>query len=180
MKYLTPNPKTLEDFLSRNFSEFSKEDGRWVYYKETANIQQLDKPEVSKIIHGYKFYKVGLTNYLGYHINNCSNLILFDSVNKKIIHPEPMWFSDNNEKFIKLFIGKRFSDSAALMAFVYEFQDLLKVGSTGQFTNTKYSNTKVSFDDTFNGARGAEVWRHIEIHIKDNKIVDYRSINPRL
>jgi hypothetical protein len=170
---------TLEEFLLGNFSQNSTKDGRWVYYKDNANIQKLDKPEVSKVIPSYNFYKVRLTNYLGYHVNSCSNLVLFDSVNKKMIHPEPMWYSDNNEEFIKLFIGKKFSDSTALMAFVNEFHDLLRVGSTGQFANTKYSNTKVTFDDTFEGARGTEVWRHIEVYIKDNTIVEYRSINPK-
>ena len=179
IKYLNRNPKTLEDFLFKTFSEYSKTDGRWVYYKEQANIQKLDKPEVSKVVPGFNFYKVRLTNYLGYHVNTCSNLILFDSVNKKIIHPEPMWYSDNNEEFIKLFIGKKFTDSTALMSFINEFQDLLKMGSTGQFANTKYSNTKVTFDYTFQGARGTEIWRRIEVYIKDNTILEYRSINPR-
>ena len=175
VKYAT----TLKEFLLGNFSQNSTKDGRWVYYKENANIQNLDKPEITKIIPSYKFYKVRLTNYLGYHINSCSNLILFDSVNKKIVHPEPMWYSDNNEEFIKLFIGKKFTDSTALMTFINEFQDLLKIGSTGQFANTKYNNTKVTFDDTFEGANRTEVWRRIEIIIKDNTIIDYRSINPR-
>jgi hypothetical protein len=173
------NARTLEEFLLVRFPKNSGEDGRWVYYNDHANIQRLIKPEISKVIPQYSIYKVRLTNYLGYHVNRCNNLVLFDSVARKIIHPQPTWYSDNNDEFINLFIGKQFSDSSALMAFVYELQDLLRIGSTGQFANTKYTIDTITFDDTFVGAHGTEVWRHIEIGIKNNTIIKYRSINLR-
>jgi len=171
---------TLEEFLLGSFPENSTKDGRWVYYKDNANIQKLNKPEVSKVIPDYSFYKVTLTNFLGYHINSSGNLVLFDSIHKKLIHPEPVWYSDDNKEFINLFIGKKFIDSTSLMSFVYEFQDLLKVGSTGKYENTVYSPTKVTFDDTYKGTSGTEIWRHLEIILNDNRLTEFHSINPKM
>ncbi len=96
---------SLETALARKFSTDSKEDGRWVFYAEKANIRKVDKPRVKACIPNYDFYQVVLTNYLGYHINQGTCLILFDSVRANILLVEPMWYSGPDNSFIGLFIG---------------------------------------------------------------------------
>ena len=176
----TLNPKTLDGILSKMFSKNSTIDGKWVYFKEAGNIQKLTAPEVSKVIPEYRFYKVRLTNFLGYHINSSTNLILFDSLNSKIIQAVPMWYADISQNFLKLFIGKHFADSLSLLKFTFELQDLMKIGSTGNFGNTKYKPEKLSFDYTNPGPKGPEVWRHIEMFITDHTIKAFRSSNPKM
>jgi hypothetical protein len=174
------NPKTLDGILSRKFPESSNIDGRWVYYREKANIQKLEKPEISRVIPEYNFYKINLTNYLGYHINSSSNLILFDSVKSRVIQAVPMWYGDISGDLLSLFIGKKFSDSTSLLKFTTELQSLMNAGSTGGFEHTKYNDDKVTFDLTYQGANRKEVWRHIEIVIVDNTIKGFRSTNPQM
>jgi len=174
------NPKTLDGILSRKFPENSNIDGRWVYYREKANIQKLEKPQISKVIPEYNFYKINLTNYLGYHINSSSNLILFDSVKLRVIQAVPMWYGDISDDLLRLFIGKKFSDSSSLLKFTTELQSLMNAGSTGGFENTKYNEDRITFDLTYQGANRKEVWRNIEIFIVDNTIMSFRSTNPQM
>lgn len=174
------NPKTLDGILSKRFPENSNIDGRWVYYREKANIQKLEKPLVSKVIPEYTFYKINLTNYLGYHINSSNNLILFDSTKSKVVHAVPMWYGDISGDLLSLFIGKTFSDSTSLLKFTTELQSLMNAGSTGGFENTKYNEDRVTFDLTYQGANRKEVWRHIEMFIVDNTIKSFRSTNPQM
>lgn len=171
---------TLNGNLLLKFSKSSGRDGKWVYYPELANIQKLEKPVVNKVIPEYAFYRVRLTNFLGYHVNSSSNLILFDSINRKIIHAIPMWYNDLSPDFLKLFIGKQFIDSVSLLEFTVELQYLMNVGSTGMFENTRYSYDKVTFDLTYHGANKKEVWRNIEMFITDNRITGFRSTNPKM
>jgi hypothetical protein len=171
---------TLERSLLLNFPQSPVGDGKWVYYQESGKIQKIEKPAVSKLIPEYAFYRVSLTNFLGYHINSSTNLILFDSVKTKIIHVVPMWYGDISRAFLKLFIGKQFSDSTSLLEFTIELESLMNIGSTGMFENTRYSYDKVTFDLTYQGANKKEVWRHIEMFITDNRITGFRSTNPQM
>jgi hypothetical protein len=176
----TLDPKSLEGILTRTFPKSSTLDGRWVFHVEKANIQNIVKAEVRNIIPEYKFYRTKLTNYLGYHVNSSSNLILFDSLKSKIIHVVPMWYGDISKDFLQLFIGKHFSDSTSLLKFTMELKDLLNVGSTGNFENPKYAPDKVTFDLTYQGANRKEIWRHIEILITNNTIRAFCSTNPKM
>lgn len=176
----TLSPRSLEGLLARKFPKDSRVDGRWVYYKDQADIQQLVKPRVSAVIPEYSFYIVTLTNYLGYHINHSSNLILFDSAKSRVIHVEPMWYGDISADLLRLFIGKTFRDSSSLLNFTLELQSLMNAGSTGGFENTTWQEDKVTFDFTYQGASRKEVWRHIEMFIEDNKIRRFRSTNPKM
>ncbi|MBP7558419.1 MAG: hypothetical protein KA821_19240 [Chitinophagaceae bacterium] len=173
------NPKTVEGLLSKKFSQSSNRDGRWVYFQEKGAIQKLEQPVISKIIPGYAFFKINLTNYLGYHVNSSHNLILFDSATSTIIHAVPMWYGDISDDLLRLFIGKNFSDSTALLKFTTELQILMIVGSTGEFENTKYNEDGLAFDLTYQGPYKKEIWRRIEILIADNTIKGFRSTNPQ-
>ncbi|MBI5857775.1 MAG: hypothetical protein HZB42_08990 [Sphingobacteriales bacterium] len=182
------HPTTLDGCLRRDFPKNSMTDGRWVYYPETGNIQQIDKPEISKIIPAYSFYRVTMTNYLGYHVNVSGCLILYDSLNKKIELVQPIWYSDENELFLKHFIGNKFTDTTSLLKFVYELQNLMIVGTSGTFFNTRYQSDKITFDLTFghvsvspgivNAVSG--IWRTFEISLADNTLKEFKITNPRM
>lgn len=185
------NPTTLDGCLRRDFpekSQYGGYDGRWVYYSERGNIQKIAKSEVSKIIPDYSFYRVTMTNYLGYHVNTSGCLILYDSLNKKTELVQPMWYSDENEVFLKHFIGTQFTDSTFLLKFVYELQGLMIVGTSGTFFNTKYQSDRITFDLTFdhvsvssgiiNAVSG--IWRTFEISLTDNTIKEFKITNPRM
>ena len=176
----TLNHRTLDGLLAKKFPETSWVDGRWVYYKDQANIQQLVKPRVSAVIPEYSFYTVTLTNYLGYHINHSRKLILFDSAKSRVIHVVPMWHGDISADLLRLFIGKTFPDSTSLLNFTLELHSLMNAGSTGGFENTTWHEDKVTFDLTYQGSNRKEVWRHIEMFIEDNKIKRFRSTNPKM
>jgi|GEM_PF-1115296 len=174
------NPRTLNGLLAKKFPETSWVDGRWVFYKDQANIQQLVKPRVSAVIPDFQFYTVTLTNYLGYHINRSRNLILFDSAKSMVIHVVPMWYGDISDDLLSLFIGKTFPDSTSMLNFTLELQSLMNAGSTGGFENTTRQTDKVTFDLTYQGANRKEIWRHIEMFIEDNTIRRFRSTNPKM
>src|SRR6187399_79658 len=80
---LGQNLKKLEFTLVKDFPESSAKDGKWVYYSESADIEKIDKLQVNKLIPNFSFYKVRLTNYLGYHVNTSVCLVLFDSIKLK-------------------------------------------------------------------------------------------------
>ncbi|MEO8404917.1 MAG: hypothetical protein ABI480_09985, partial [Chitinophagaceae bacterium] len=166
--------------LKISFPQSSSLDGRWVYYPESANPQKIDNPEVSKVIPEFSFYQVLLTNYLGYHINKSYCLVLFDTVRSKAIGIVPMWYEDISESLLKLFIGKKFSDSTAVIRFAEGLEKLIMVGSTGKMENTRYAIDKVTFDMTYEGSKGTEVWRNIEMIISDNTIQGFISTNPKM
>ena len=96
------NFKKLEFALVKDFPESSSTNGKWVYYSESANIQKIDKPDVNKLIPNFSFYKVRLTNFLGYHINTSNCLVLFDSIKFKTLLVAPMWYSDISEDFFEI------------------------------------------------------------------------------
>ena len=86
--YGQTNPN-LEKILKRDFSENSTDDGRWVFYSDKANIYKIDKPAVKAILPNYDFYKITLTNYLGYHVNQGTCLVLVDNSKSKTLLVEP-------------------------------------------------------------------------------------------
>lgn len=183
------NPTTFDGCLRRDFPESSSIDGRWVYYPAQANIQKIIKPEVSKIIPAYSFYRVVLTNFLGYHINGSGCLILYDSARQRTELTEPLWFSDDNEALLRKFIGVKFKDSISLMQFVGELQDLLLVGTGGSFFDTKYQKDKITYALTFEHVSTspgitsvvrADIWRTYEITLKDDTIIKFSSTNPKM
>lgn len=168
----------LDSLLVKNFPENSRTDGKWVYYSGNNAIKRIIKPEVNKTLTDFSFYQVDMTNYLGYHVHSSTCLILFDSVNLKVLLAVPMWYSDMSTDFVKLFIGKKFSDTASLMNFIKELQELMLIGSLGKFSEPRLDNNKVTFDMTNNYSKGKDVWRHIEIVIINNTIKKFKSTNP--
>ena len=186
----------LEDVLKKELSENSTKDGKWVYYPGEGNIEKLEKPLVKTCLSNYTFYKVTLTNYLGYHKNQGTCVVLFDSLRSKIVLVEPLWYGGISESLIKLVLKKPFENKEELLSFLNELNELMEVGSGYKFVNTSTTDTLITYDLIYSegdaytiGADGIRstvnytkdgIWRQIEIKIKDLKIIEYTSINSAL
>lgn len=185
---------SLEKALTRDFPKYSSEDGRWVFYHEKSNIKRIDKPLVMARIPGYSFYQATLTNYLGYHVNRGTCVVLYDSVNSKTRLVEPMWYGGCSKSLLTLFIGQKFDNKDALLSFMNELHELMQIGSGYKFMFTSWSDSLVTYDlghfngDSYTtGGNGITsttrhnsdgIWRKIKIDIKDLTIVQYTEINP--
>lgn len=186
----------LEKALTKELPENSTEDGRWGFYAEKANIEKIFKPFLKAQVPNYDFYKVTLTNYLGYHVNQGTCVILFDSSASKIILVEPLWYGGKSSELIKLFINEEFENKEDLLTCMKEIHKLMEIGSGYKFIETNYTDSLITYDlvyfkgDSYpTGGNGTSstinynedgIWRQIEIEIKKLKIKKYISINPRL
>jgi hypothetical protein len=186
----------LEETLKRTLPESSRKDGRWVFYSDEANIEKIERPLVKTVVSNYDFYKVTLTNYLGYHINQGTCVVLFDSLKSEIVLVQPLWYGGISESLIKLFLKKQFDNQEKLLSFMAELNELMEIGSGYKFVLTSSTDSLITYDlvyfkgDSYTtGGNGTSstvnytrdgVWRQIEIKIKKLKIVEYTSINPRL
>ena len=169
----------LESKLLINLSADSIKDGRWVFDSSSiAGIEKIIKPNVSKVIPNYAFYKVRLTNYLGYHINQSNCLILFDEDKSKILLVQPMWYSDISSDFLRLFIGIKFNDSKSLMSFLPELRELMVIGSSSKFDDLIYTDTKVTFNEIDMVRGQKQIFRNLEIVIDNNMIISFKCTNP--
>jgi len=186
----------LDTVLKKELSQNSMTDGRWVYYSDKADIEKIEKPLVKAVLPNYDFYKVTLTNYLGYHVNQGTCIVLFDSLKSNIVLVQPIWYGGVSEPLIKLFLKKPFDNKEKLLAFLKELNELMEIGSGYRFVNTSSTDDLIKYDlvyfkgdsyttggnvtsSTVNYTQDG-VWRQIEIKIKNFKIVEYVSINPRL
>ena len=186
--------KTLEDHLAAAFPQSSSEDGRWVFYKEKARIEKQNKPAIKAVIPGSDFYRVMLTNYLGYHVNPGTCLVLFDSLQSKLTLVEPIWYSGISRSLIQLIIGYAFTDKNSLDSVLTELNELMQIGSGYRFMQTSNSDSLITFDlvylkgDSYttsgNGISSTVnynedgIWRKIFIYIKDFTVRRYTIINP--
>lgn len=187
---------TLDSVLKKELPQNSTTDGRWVYYPEKANIEKIEKPLVKAVLPNCDFYKATLTNYLGYHVNQGTCVVLFDSLKSKIILVQPIWYGGISEPLIRLVLKKPFDNKDKLLSFINELNELMEVGSGYKFVNTSSTNDSIKYDlvyfkgDSYTtGGNGTSstvnytsdgIWRQIEIKIKDFKIVEYTSINPAM
>jgi len=186
----------LDTALKKEFSENSKTDGRWVYYSDKADVEKIEKPLVKAVLPHYDFYKVTLTNYLGYHVNQGTCIVLFDSLNSSIVLVQPIWYGGVSEELIKLVLKKKFDNKENLLSFLKELNELMEIGSGYKFVNTSSTEHLITYDlvyfkgDSYTtGGNGTSstvnynsdgVWRQIEIKIDDFKMIEYTSINPAL
>ena len=185
----------LEKVLSKEFSTKSQKDGRWVFYVDKANIEKLYNPLVKASFPNHEVFELTLTNYLGYHVNQSTCLILFDSLKSKIILVEPLWYGGISEKLVKLAIGQKFNSKESLLTFLQGLHALMEIGSGYKFRNTAYSDSLITYDlghfkgDAYTTGGGGTpstirsnedgVWRKIIIDIHNLAISRYTSINPK-
>ncbi len=184
----------LERVMAKEFSKNSTEDGRWVFYADKANIEKIEKPILKEHYPSYNFFKITMTNYLGYHINQGNCIILFDSSNSKVTLVEPLWYNGVSESLIKLFINNQFDNQESLLATLKEIHELMVVGSGYKFIKTGVSDSIITYDlvyfkgDSYTtGGNGISttvnynkdgVWRQIEVEMQNLKIKKYIVINP--
>lgn len=166
----------LDSLLRNNFPEDSQTDGRWVYYTEIGNVQKIIKLEVSKVIPNHTFYKVTLVNFLGHHINESDCLVLYESTTDKLLLVKPLWYTDKRKEFFQLFIGSKFLNNESLLSFILELQDLMLIGSQGEFKATEINENKITFDYYI----GVNLWRNYEVSLSDYNILSFKSTNPML
>lgn len=185
----------LEAILKKDFSEKSSKDGKWVFYADKADIQKIDKPLVKSVIPQYDFYQVTMTNYLGYHINQGTCLVLVDTIKSKTILVEPLWYGGTSKDLIKIFIKHKFANKDSLLYFMTQLNELMQIGSGYKFLQTAYADTLITYDlgyfkgDSYTtGGNGTSstinynkdgVWRNIRVEIKDYAIIRYTEINPK-
>lgn len=185
----------LETILKSDFSEKSNKDGKWVFYSDKADIEKIDKPLVKSVIPQYDFYQVTMTNYLGYHINQGTCLVLVDTVKSKTILVEPLWYGGTSKDLVKLFIKHKFDNKDSLLHFMTQLNELMQIGSGYKFLQTAYTDTLITYDlgyfkgDSYTtGGKGTSstinynkdgVWRNIRVEIKDYAIIKYAEINPK-
>lgn len=185
----------LEKVLMKELSESSHADGRWVFYADKANIQKIIKPAVKAKIPSYEFFQMNLTNYLGWHVNEGTCLVLFDSSKSKILLVEPLWYQEPSQGLLNLFKGKSFNNKDSLLNFLKELHELMEVGSGFKFVNTGFSDSVITYDmgyfrgDSYTtGGNGVKstvrynedgIWRKIRIDIKNLAIIRYSAINPK-
>jgi hypothetical protein len=188
------DPK-LELILQKDFSENSTNDGKWIFYSDKAYIEKIDKPLAKSVIPNYDFYKVVMTNFLGYHINQGICLVLVDSSKSKTILVEPLWYGGISKDFVKLFIKHKFDNKDSLISFMTQLNDLMQIGSGYKFKQTSYTDTLITYDlgyfkgDSYTtGGSGTSsainynkdaVWRNIKVELKNNAIIRYTEINPK-
>jgi hypothetical protein len=185
----------LHEVLEKQFPEKSEELDRWVFYADRANIKKINKPLVKAVAQNYDFYKVTMTNYLGYHSNQITCLILFDSVKSKILLVAPTWYGGPDHSFMNLFVGKRFDNQNSLLNFLTQLNDLIEIGSIYKYIQTSSNDSLITYDlvyvkgssiTTGDGVPSTStirynedgVWRKIRVELKSHAIIRYTEINP--
>lgn len=180
--------------LTKDFSENSTKDGRWVFYSNKAGIKKIEKSLIKAVIPTYDFYEVTMTNYLGWHINQGTCVVLFDSIKSKTILFEPLWYGGATQKMLKLFVGHKFRSKDSLLSFLEELNELMQIGSGYKFKLTSSNDTAITYDlgyfkdDTYTtGGSGVTsttrynedgIWRKIIVETKELSILRFTSINP--
>jgi hypothetical protein len=185
----------LEKVLQKELSTSSTKDGRWVFYAKRASIEKLDKVQIKKYFPEYDVFKMELTNYLGYHVNQANCIVLYDSLKSAIIKVDPLWYGGISDTLIKLCINKKFDNKDSLLNFMKAIHELMVIDSGYSFVNTGCTEKNISYDlmsakgntytiTNFNGGSSVTqnlkegAWRKTTIVIDDLKIKKYTSINP--
>ena len=136
-----------------------------------------------------------MTNYLGYHVNQGTCLVLVDTVKSRTALVEPLWYGGTSKDLIRLFIKHKFESKDSLLHFMTQLNELMQIGSGYKFIQTSYTDTLITYDlgyfkgDSYTtGGSGTSstinynkngIWRNIRIDIKDNAIIRYTEINPK-
>lgn len=191
--YGQTSPKLLT-ILEKDYSDKSNKDGRWVFDSDIAEIEKIEKTSVKAVIKNFDFYIVTMINYLGYHINQATCLVLVDSSKSKTVLVEPWWYGGVSKDLVKMFIRHKFESKDSLLSFMTGLHELMQVGSGYRFLQTSYTDSLITYDlcyfkgDSYTtGGNGTSstinhnkdgVWRQIQVQIKDFAITKYIEINP--
>ena len=106
-------------------------------------------------------------------------MILRKSESGELTIIDPIWYGGISSVLIEMIIGYKFENEKELQVFVFDLQEALLIGSeiSKEFKKTIFEKSTITFDlmETF---RNKNVWRKIEIGIKNNKIEFLTSTNP--
>lgn len=188
--------RTIEEYLLHRFSVNNNADGKWVFYNQPGSVEKIKRPLLEAVLPGSAFYKVRMTNFLGYHVNNGTCMIVYDSLLHTSTFNAPLWYSGISEDILRLFMGHRFGSKDSLLNFLNELNEFMETGSVFRYKLTAATDSLITYDlgytrgDSYTtGGNGTsstisykkdDVWRFIIITIKDFAIVRYESVNPVL
>jgi hypothetical protein len=157
----------------------SYESDKWYYNPETADIQEIKKETLNKVLFEYDLYSAVLVGFYGWHEKTSRCLILRKSDNGELIIIDPIWYDGISTELIKLIIGYEFKSKEELQLFTFELQDIMLIGSTHnkEFKNTVFNETNITID-LYDSYQEERIWRKIEIGINNNTIEFLTSTNP--
>lgn len=157
----------------------SYESDKWYYNPERAEIKELKKATLNKVLHEYDLYSAVLEGFYGWHEKTSRCLILRKSDNGELKIIDPIWYNGISSEFINMIIGYKFEDEKELHLFIFELQEVLLIGSehSKDFKNTIFKKNIITFD-LYDSYKEETIWRKIEIGIEDNSIQYLTSTNP--
>ncbi|NRD24952.1 hypothetical protein HNV10_17005 [Winogradskyella litoriviva] len=157
----------------------SYESDKWYYNPEKADIKEIKKETLNKVMPEYDFYSVYLEGYYGWHKKHSRCLVLLNSDSGKLVIIDPIWYDEISPVLIKMIIGYEFENKKELQLFTFELQEVLLTGSINlDFNNTIFTENNITFNLIETHKEEGNVWRKIEIGINKNTIESLTSTNP--
>jgi len=157
----------------------SYESDKWYYNPEKADIKEIKKETMDKVLSKHDLYSAVLEGFYGWHEKTSRCLILRKSDSGELTIIDPIWYGGISPELIKMIIGYEFKSKEELQLFTFELQDIMLIGSTHnkEFKNTAFSENKITID-LYDSYQEERIWRKIEIGIIDNSIEFLTSTNP--
>lgn len=187
-------PAPLVAALTETFQKPAFLEDGWVFYPEKAFIKQIEQPAVAKALPNMTFHQVTMTNHLGYHVNQGTGVVLFDSVKNTVEFVAPLWYGGISDVLLDHIEKQRFATREELLDFLQGIHALAEVGSSYTFVLADSADELIIYDLVYStgdsyttGGPGITstvhytedgIWRSIEVHVHDNKIQDYKEVNP--
>ena len=157
----------------------SYESDKWYYNPERADIKEIKKETLNKVLPEYDLYSAVLEGFYGWHEKTSRCLILRKSDSGELTIIDPIWYNGISSEFIDKIIGYEFKNEKELQLFIFELQEVLLIGSehNKDFKNTIFDKNIITFD-LYNSYMEESIWRKIEVGIENNSIKFLKSKNP--
>tara|TARA_B110000902_G_C14069747_1_gene498807 strand:+ start:243 stop:776 length:534 start_codon:yes stop_codon:yes gene_type:complete len=156
----------------------SYESDKWYYNPDKADIKEIKKETLNKVLPEYDLYSAVLEGFYGWHEKTSRCLILRKSESGELTIIDPIWYGGISSELIEMIIGYDFKNEEEMKLFVFELQDIMLIGSehNKDFKNTVFGENKITFD-LYDSYKEERIWRKIEIGITENKIEFLTSTN---
>lgn len=157
----------------------SYETDKQYYNPNRADIKEIKKETLNKVLFEYDLYSAVLEGFYGWHEKTSRCLILRKSESGELTIIDPVWYGGISMKLIEMIIGYQFVDKNELQLFIFELQDVMLIGSehNKDFKNTIFGKNKITFD-LYDSYPKVSIWRKIEVVIENNSIKYLNSTNP--
>jgi hypothetical protein len=157
----------------------SYESDKWYYNPERADIKEIKKENLNKVLPEYDLYSAVLEGFYGWHEKTSRCLILRKSDSGELTIIDPIWYNGISSEFIDKIIGYEFQNEKELQLFIFELQEVLLIGSehNKDFKNTIFDKNIITFD-LYDSYMEESIWRKIEVGIENNTIKYLKSTNP--